>query len=274
MSLSNENKKAFRAKLYDRFRLVIIDDDTLKEIKSTRFILINLIIGIVVSILLIMAISFSIIAYTPVRFLVPGYGDITNNRVYMELSQKIETLEKDINAQRVYTEGFKNFLNPSGTKIENLSSDGENNELFSNDLPNNKMSSKSFSLEHYYFCSPLKGEVSAEFNLDKGHYGIDIVAPKNSAILNILDGVVINSDWSDKTGHTISIQHSGNLISIFKHNSVLLKRTGERVKKGEAIAIIGNTGELTSGPHVHFELWNDGIALNPLNYLSFNQNNE
>ena len=270
MSSSQENRKTFKAKLYDKYRIVIIDDDTLKEIRSTRFLLINLIIGIVASVILIMLLSYSLISFTPMKHLVPGYGDITNNKVYMELSQKIDMLEKDISAQRTYTEGFKNFLNPSGTTIEDLSTNHSVSENISKDLAYNPTFSKSFSLEHYYFCNPLKGEVSAEFNLDKGHYGVDVVAPKNTAILNILDGVVINSDWSDKTGHTISVQHSGNLISIFKHNSVLLKKTGERVKKGEAVAIIGNTGELSSGPHVHFELWHDGIALDPSKYLSFN----
>ena len=270
MSSSQENKKTFKAKLYDKYRLVIIDDDTLKEIRSTRFLLINLIIGIVTSIVLIMLLSYVLISFTPMKHLVPGYGDITNNKVYMELSEKIEMLEKDINAQRTYTEGFKNFLNPSGTKIEELSTNSPNSENISNELAYNKRNSKSYSLEHYYFCNPLKGEISAKFDLDKGHYGVDIVAPKNTAILNILDGVVINSDWSDKTGHTISVQHSGDLISIFKHNSVLLKKIGERVKKGEAVAIIGNSGELTSGPHVHFELWHEGIAVDPSQYLSFN----
>lgn len=267
----NANKKTHSSsKKNDHYRLVVIDDDTLREVRSTRFSLSRLITGLIFLVLLIMALTYCLIAFTPFRYLVPGYAEITNNKVYIELSEKIEALEKDINAQRSYTEGFKNLLNPSGAKIEELSKEGASIENISNKKGYKGKTSTNISLEHYYFCKPLKGEISAEFNPDKTHYGIDLVAPKNTPILNILDGVVINSDWSDKTGYTISIQHNDNLISIFKHNSVLLKRTGERVRKGEAIAIIGNTGELSSGPHVHFELWNDGMALNPEDYLSFN----
>ena len=271
MASDIDHKKGSKFNMNDTYRLVIIDDDTLKELRSTRFSLTRVIVILVSSIILIMVLTYCMIAFTPLKHLVPGYADITNNAVYMELSKQIEALEADINAQRAYTEGFKSFLNPTGTKVEDLATNNGNNKIFSNENAYFKKRSTAFSPEHYYFCNPLKGEISAEFNLDKSHYGIDIVAPKDSPILNILDGVVVNSDWSDKTGYTISIQHTGNLISIFKHNSVLLKKTGERVKKGEAIAIIGNTGELTSGPHVHFELWNDGIPLDPSNYFNFNE---
>ncbi|NNL91872.1 MAG: M23 family metallopeptidase, partial [Saprospiraceae bacterium] len=194
---------------------------------------------------------------------------INNNKVYVELTEKIETLEKDLNAQKVYTDGFKKFLNPSGVDLNNIDSTKAKLGNLSNKSLNNYTISNHLSLEHYYFCSPLKGEVSSGFDVGRSHYGVDIVAPENTPILNMLDGVVINSDWSDKTGNTISVQHSNNIISIFKHNSVLLKKTGDYVKKGEAIAIIGNTGELTSGPHVHIELWKDGIAINPTDYINF-----
>jgi len=270
MSHRQDNKAQKKSKLSDHYRLVVIDDDTLRELRSTRFSLSRLLTGIVLAILLIMGLTYCLIAFTPFRYLVPGYAEITNNAIYIELSEKIEGLEKDINAQRTYTEGFKSLLNPSDTRIENLSTESRNGNIISNVNANKGMISKGVSLEHYYFCTPLKGEISKEFDPEKTHYGIDIVAPKDTPIQNILDGVVINSDWSDKTGHTISVQHSSNLISIFKHNSVLLKKTGERVKKCEAIAIIGNTGELSSGPHVHFELWKDGVPTNPENYLSFN----
>jgi len=270
MASNNENSKQAKYKMNDTFRLVIIDDDTLKEVRSTRFSMTRLVSLLITSVILIMAITYCMIAFTPLRYLVPGYADITNNAVYVELSRQIDELEQDINAQRTYTEGFKNFLNPTGAKIEDLQKKSALGQMVSNELEYNRNNLADLSPDHYYFCNPLKGEISADFDLDKSHYGIDIVAPENSPILNILDGVVINSDWSDKTGYTISIQHTGNLISIFKHNSVLLKKTGERVKKGEAIAIIGNTGELSSGPHVHFELWNSGIPLNPAHYFSFN----
>lgn len=265
--MSTENKRVSKSKLSDHFRLVVIDDDTLKEVRSTRFSLINLIIVLTASVIFIMAMTFCLFAFTPLRYIIPGYADIKNNIVYVELSDKIEALEKDISAQRVYTEGFKNFLNPTGTKIEGISEPEFIKEQNTERILN--FSNPKLPLEHLYLDSPLKGELSAKFDAEKAHYGVDIVAPKNTPILNILDGVVVNADWSDKTGHTISIQHSANLISIFKHNSSLLKKTGDRVKKGEAIAIIGNTGELSSGPHVHFELWHNGAPVDPLTYINF-----
>ena len=165
-------------------------------------------------------------------------------------------------AQRVYTEGMKNLLNPTGITVDqesNSTTKGSSTGTSSSALP----------LSHLYFHSPLSGEVSAQFDLSKKHFGIDVVAQKDTPIKSILDGVVISADWSEQNGNTVSIQHNNNLISIFKHNSTILKKVGERVKAGEALAIIGDTGEHSSGPHVHFELWSDGKAINPLDYISF-----
>jgi len=257
-------------KLKELYRMVVLEDDTLREVRSSKFTIFGLITWIIASILIVAGLTFTLFAFTPLRYTIPGYADINNNKIYVELNEKIENLEKSLDAQKVYTDGFKKFLNPSGVSIEKPPSKIENINNFSTKVANNETKSSTLSIEHFYFCNPLKGEVSSVFDIESNHYGVDIVAPAKTPILSIQDGVIINSDWSDKTGNTISVQHKGNLVSIFKHNSVLLKKTGDHVKKGEAIAIIGNTGELTSGPHVHFELWNNGKAINPTDYLSFN----
>ena len=270
MSEPSDNKRPFKDIITDKYRLVILDDDTLGEKKSMRFTLLGLLTTIFMTVFSISALTYLIVIFTPVRFLIPGYGDIANNKVYMDLSQKIEILEKDINNQRIYTEAIKNRLNPSAQKSNEINS---NDSLFRNSLgilEKRHVSSNNLSLEHYYFCSPLKGEISAEFDLPNKHYGIDIVAAKDSPVKSVLDGVVINADWSTNTGNTISIQHDDNMVSVYKHNSVLLKKIGDKVGSCEAVAIIGNTGRLTSGPHVHFELWKNGIAVNPSEYISFN----
>ena len=119
------------------------------------------------------------------------------------------------------------------------------------------------------FFTPVRGSFVRGMNEDKGHYGIDIVAPKGSPIKAILDGIVVSADWTLETGNSIVIQHSHELLSMYKHNSVLLKKAGSYVKRGEAIAIIGNTGTSTSGPHLHFELWHQGHPVNPTDYLRF-----
>ena len=120
-----------------------------------------------------------------------------------------------------------------------------------------------------HFFTPLKGLVTNHFNLSENHYGIDIVSKPDEVILAVLDGTVTLSAWTLETGYIIEIQHSANLISVYKHLSQRLKETGSKVRAGEAIAIIGNTGELSSGPHLHFELWRNGIPLNPESYIMF-----
>ena len=125
------------------------------------------------------------------------------------------------------------------------------------------------SLKQMQFTSPVIGETSAGFNRNSQHYGIDIIAPKGTPIKSITNGVVIFSDWTMKTGNTIVIKHDNDLISVYKHNEKLLRHSGDVVKSGEAIAIIGNTGELTSGPHLHFELWYRQKPLNPKKFIRF-----
>jgi len=168
------------------------------------------------------------------------------------------SIEDELDAQRVYTEGLKNMLNPTNSKI-------------SEQITNNKKNAQKdlLNIDQFYFFTPLEGEISAGFDLNKKHFGVDIVAKKDSPVKSVMDGVVITSDWSTKTGNTISIQHKNDVISVYKHNSKLLKKIGQHVTAGEAIAIIGNTGLHTSGPHVHFELWNDGNAVDPTKYINF-----
>lgn len=268
MSDTIENKK--QSKLSDGYRVVVYDEDTLGEVKSARVTGIGLLTALILSFLTIAFITGLLIAYTPIRFLIPGYADVTNNRAYMELNAKLDKIETELDAQRVYTNGLKNMLNPTHAKLDetfSLSSEIRNNSTVQGIQPN---TSTNLSLEHYYFCSPLIGEISAQFDAESKHFGVDIVAEKDSPVKSILDGVVITSDWSARTGNTISIQHNNDMISVYKHNSALLKKIGQAVKSGEAIAIIGNTGLHTNGPHVHFELWKDGQAVDPVNYINFN----
>jgi murein DD-endopeptidase MepM/ murein hydrolase activator NlpD len=254
-------KKPTWEKLRDKYRVVVYDDDTLGEVKSTRISGLVVLIGLLLTFLVMSLITAALISFTPLKYLVPGYADINNNMAYMELTTKLEEIEQEMEAQRVYTEGMKNFLNPTGVTIDQ-STGVEKGQIAA---PTSTLT----PLEHYYFHSPLKGEISAQFDLSKKHFGIDVVAEENTPIKNILDGVVVSVDWSEQNGNTISIQHSNDLVSIFKHNSSVLKKVGEKVKAGEALAIIGNTGKHSSGPHVHFELWHQGNAINPQEYMTF-----
>ena len=125
------------------------------------------------------------------------------------------------------------------------------------------------SVSDYLFYTPLKGKVISLFDPQKRHYGIDIAGSENAVVKSVYNGTVLFSDFTLKTGYIIAIQHPNNMISVYKHNSALLKHTGDVVRAGEPIGFIGNTGELTSGPHLHLELWYNGKAINPIEYISF-----
>ena len=125
------------------------------------------------------------------------------------------------------------------------------------------------SISNFFFFTPVKGMVTSSFNLSQEHYGVDIAAKENEPIKATLDGTVLFAGWTSETGYTIEIQHSNNLVSAYKHCSVLMKKAGQYIKAGEAIAVIGNSGEQTSGPHLHFELWYNGKAIDPQEYIVF-----
>jgi murein DD-endopeptidase MepM/ murein hydrolase activator NlpD len=120
-----------------------------------------------------------------------------------------------------------------------------------------------------FFFPPLRGIVTTTFDRSEGHYGIDVVTKADAAVKSCLDGTVTLASWTTDAGHVIQVQHRYNLVSLYKHNSTLLRKVGDRVKAGEAIAIVGNSGELTTGPHLHFELWLNGEPVDPQAYMVF-----
>jgi murein DD-endopeptidase MepM/ murein hydrolase activator NlpD len=124
-------------------------------------------------------------------------------------------------------------------------------------------------IEGLHFFPPVKGIISDGFNLATNHPFVDIAATSNSVVMAVLDGTVIMANWTDETGFTIQIQHSNDLISIYKHNSKLLKKAGDKVQAGTAISLVGNAGELSTGSHLHFELWHKGVAIDPTKYIKF-----
>ncbi len=210
-----------------------------------------------------------LMSFTPLRQLVPGYGDIENNKAYMSLSSRLDTLQEELSAQQAMTAGFRRMLNPSQELMKNISKNDTIIRNYQTNLSNGASVSNDLSLEHHYFWPPIDGMISAPFDAGSKHFGVDIVAEKDSPVMATLSGVVIGADWNAKTGNTISIQHGQDLVSVYKHNSSLIKNIGEKVDKGEAIAIIGNSGILTSGPHVHFEIWYKGEPIDAEDYMTF-----
>ena len=278
------------------YRLVILNNETFEEVGSYKLSLMNmylLVSGLLVgfSILVI-----SLVFFTPIKRLIPGYGGVGSQRDMFELVDRVDSLERIISANQTYATNVRKLLTadvekeadiinqkPTATndsvidvapsEIEMQIRAGGDNPIANNTPSNETKAIKSIGtsdrLESMFLGAPLTGSISKGFSLNEKHYGTDLIAPKNTPIKSVADGFVISSDWTLETGNTIAVQHINNVVSFYKHNSSLLKKVGDKVKAGEAIAIIGNTGEQSSGPHLHFELWKDGKPVNAQEYIRF-----
>lgn len=298
---NKEGRAQMRENLKNKFRLVIMNEDTFQEIASFKLTLFNFyLLGstILVSVGLL---ALLFIAVTPIKRYLPGYGLGSSSEEVLSLMRKVESVENEMNAQRIYISNVKRMLTgdvetvedipvPEKNLLSNLVNQDEVN-LVAPSVEDNELrkevelenignlakrsrysgteKEEDTPIEGVFFVNPVKGEITSRFDLKKNHFGVDIVAPKNTAIKAALSGFVFLADWTLETGHTIGIQHANNLITFYKHNAALLKKVGTFVKAGEAIAIIGNTGTKTEGPHLHFELWYKGIVMDPTDFISF-----
>ncbi len=289
MSEEQNKKGDFFKRLRHRYRLVVMNDDTFEEKFSLQLTPLGLVILLGSSTIIMIMVVTSLIAFTPLREYIPGYADVGVHRNLIRITLKSDSLEETILERNKFMGNIGNVLKgniktdttqnrPDPTKeYDKLEMNASRNE---DALRKNIESEDKYSLTYetkpnksgisnFFFFTPLKGIVSGSFKTNEQHYGVDIVAPENEAIKSTLDGTVILATWSSETGYIIAIQHSNNLISVYKHNSVILKKVGAFVKAGDPIAIIGNSGEQTTGPHLHFELWYDGKAIDPQDYMVF-----
>lgn len=222
---------------------------------------------------LISIIILSLVFFTPLKKWIPGYGDIKDHTEFIQLRKEMSSLEAELETQQIYTKSLRQILTADGESIELANTSAPSSQMTSSpeelDHAEIKESKNTGILSQLFITAPVAGTISAGYDKEIDHYGIDILAPKNTPIKSILEGKVISSDWTLETGNTIFIQHPHNIISVYKHNSVLLKKSGDHVRAGEAIAIIGNTGTLSDGPHLHFEMWYNGNPVNPINFITF-----
>lgn len=282
-------KRSFWEKFRHRYRLSIYRDETFEEIVNLKLTKLNILALVGSGVFLFLLIVISIIAYTPVRQLIPGYPDEkTVRNIYLN-NFRLDSLELEIAKRDVYFENLRRVI--SGEKPENMDRSGESlpsrsavkytkpkeDSLLRNMVDPGDQHGLSLqeqkgvrpALFNVLFFPPVKGIVTNVYNSPESHFGTDIVAGANEVVKATLPGTVTMSGWTLETGHIIQIQHNDNIISIYKHNAELLKHMGDRVKAGDPIAIIGNSGELTTGPHLHFELWYNGTPLDPQDYISF-----
>lgn len=289
MAEQKDNKSKFLQRLHNRYRLVVMNDDTFEEKISLRLTPFGLVILVgSLTILMVMFVT-SLIAFTPLREYIPGYADVGVRRDLIRLTLKSDSLEQALIERNAFMVNITNVLK-GNFKTDSTQNRPDKNKNFNKlnvtasakeeALKKNIESEDQYSLSYgtetnksgisnFFFFTPLKGVVSSSYKTNEQHFGVDVVGPENEAIKVTLDGTVILATWSSETGYTITVQHSNNLISVYKHNSVLLKKVGDYVKAGEPIAIIGNSGEQTTGPHLHFELWYNGSAIDPQDYMVF-----
>ena len=260
------DKKSWTERLSDSYKIVVMDEEDLREVNSYSVSLRRIYFFVLLTVGIITMLTVSAIVFTPIKRLIPGYGKLENDAAYQELFTKIDELEQKLKAQDIYTIGLQNMLKGMEEGKGNASVPIESLNFKAEDI---KETDRTGALSRVLLSSPISGTISNDFDPVSEHYGIDVLAPKNTPIKSIQDGVVINAGWSAETGNVVYIQHPKNIVSVYKHNSSILVKTGQRVATGQAIAIIGNTGTLSSGPHLHFELWYDGIPVNPVNYISF-----
>ena len=273
-----------------RYRLVVLNDDTFEESFALRLSPMGLLI-LVSGVTIVMTILvISLVAFTPLREYIPGYGDVALKDSLVDLHARASVLEKEMEARDWFIMNIENVLQGKvepkpekpkkdssinysnlnvwpGGKDSSLRQEIESRDKYSLDLTDK--SKPVSNISSYFFFSPVKGIVTNSFKLTEGHYGVDVTAKENEIIKATLDGTVVFSGWTPGDGFVIQIQHSNNLMSVYKHNSDLSKKVGDYVKAGDPIAIIGNTGETSTGMHLHFELWYNGNPINPQDYVLF-----
>ncbi|HBG88315.1 MAG TPA: peptidase M23 [Marinilabiliaceae bacterium] len=292
---TQKKNKSFLKKLSSKYRFAIFNEQTYEELFVVRLSRLN-VFTIVGSFGIVLIILVSIlISFTGLREYIPGYPDSQQRLLIVRNAQRVDSLLVEIEKRDKFINNFQNIIKGEvpepGEDVDrnvqtalNEASDMdlsfsrsaedsllrmqvEREERFN--LSVRETPSRAIALESAFFVSPIKGMVVNTFGETSGHYGVDIVAAPGSRVASVMDGMVVFSGWTVETGYVIQIQHQNNLISIYKHNEIILKEVGQVVKAGEAIARVGNSGELTSGPHLHFELWYNGLPLNPVDYISF-----
>jgi murein DD-endopeptidase MepM/ murein hydrolase activator NlpD len=289
--LENEKKKLLQ-KLKIKYKLVIMDSETFEEKISFRLSRLNVFVVLGTLSILLVFLTTYIIAFTQLREFIPGYANTTDSRTIYELTLKSDSLEAAMQQKDEFlsnirgvltgnvklpptadtaskTNNYANIKNQRSSDDSLLRQEVENRDKYSLYLPENSTRTERMSISGFNFFAPVKGYVTSKFSSPDKHFGIDIATGENEAVKAALDGTVIFSGWSVETGNVISIQHTSNIVTVYKHNAVLLKQQGDYVKSGDPVAIVGSSGELSTGPHLHFELWYNGVAVDPQKYIRF-----
>jgi len=284
---TKQKKVKVKQMLTDKYRLVVLNENTFEERFSLKLSRLNVfVLGGFFSILLV-AITIVLIAFTPIKEYIPGYSSTALKFKAAKLTFEVDSLKIKLSILENFTKSIKPVLTgeldpetSDSLRTESRKKVVDERKLDAtkaDSLFREKVESKDrFPIQNnttsnikIVFFAPLTGSISQKFDPNSKHFAIDIVAKTGSPVKAIADGTVIFSGWTTETGYVILLKHTNNYISVYKHNGNLLKQQGDFVKSGEVIASVGSSGELTTGPHLHFELWSDGYAVNPEKYIDF-----
>jgi murein DD-endopeptidase MepM/ murein hydrolase activator NlpD len=289
MEKKGKKRKEIKRKLLHKYRLVILNESTFEEKISFKLSRLNVFITGTLFIIVLIGLTTLLIAFTPLREYIPGYSSTRLKKQATELTYKTDSLVTVLNYTNKYLENIRMVLR----------GDVENNEINRDSLfeqfkidpstvdlspiREDSILRAQVALEDKYnifqrttsqgslvLFSPVSGVISQGYNAEKKHFAVDIVAEKDAPVKAVANGTVIFSEWTADTGFVLIMEHEEGLLSVYKHNSSLNKEQGDLVKAGEVVASVGNTGEFTTGPHLHFELWNNGNPVNPSDYIDFN----
>jgi murein DD-endopeptidase MepM/ murein hydrolase activator NlpD len=275
----------------DKYRFSVINDTTFEEVWRIKLTQYNAFLLITFLILFIVGATTSLIAFTNLREFIPGYPDVTMRRNILVSAIRLDSLDRELVLRDKYFANLNSIISgkePAGLyraqdtvgnykaiKFRNIPEDSalraqvESNERYNLTLGPTSTEAMT-SLASLHFFPPVRGVISGHFDIRSKHFGTDIVTKPKSQVSAALDGTVIFTGWTMETGFVIEVQHPNNIVSVYKHNESLLKETGDIVRAGEPISIVGSSGELyTSGPHLHFEIWYKGSPLNPEEHILF-----
>ena len=284
----NKKSKEHREHKVRNFRLALINDQTHEQFLTLHVSRASFLVAIVSMVVIFSAAIFALVAFTPIRSFIPGYPDEGSKRAAIQNALKVDSLENEIYKWELYSENLRRAVEGlEPLKIDSLINVRKNEAISTDATALQKKDSllreqvkqeeqfeissrakRSLPIEGMHFFTPVKGVISQGYDPDFHPY-IDITAPSGTVVKAVLDGTVISAQWNEESGNSIQIQHKGDIISIYRHNEKLLKKTGDKVTAGTPIALLGNTGTATTGAHLHFELWHNGQSIDPSLYISF-----
>jgi|TARA_B110000503_G_scaffold35973_1_gene58886 murein DD-endopeptidase MepM/ murein hydrolase activator NlpD len=288
MGRKKTNKKKLQKKLLHKYRLVVLNEDTFEERFAVKLTRLNVFFLSSLAAIILVTLTTLLIVFTPLREYIPGYSSTALQKQALDLDSKTDSMLKAINMNDAYINSLKSVLRGEVSAVEiNKDSifkaaqadtdilelnpsrvDSLLREKVRNEDKYNLFESAT-SVKDFVFFPPVNGSISSGFEPNEKHFAVDIVVPTNTPVKATSDGRVLFASWTSDAGYVIIIDHGDELISIYKHNSSLTKSQGDFVKSREVIAISGASGELSTGPHLHFELWSNGIPLNPANFIDF-----